>query len=288
VPAKQNNTNQRLLGAHVSTAGGLLKTLERAKILGCNCVQIFAGNPRGWKGTPVSTAEAEAYQAAAPEFGVQELIIHAIYLVNLASPKKEVYQKSLVSLRNDLISAGRLGVRNVVVHPGSDLGDGQGETRLRKALQSLQKDIPAGCRLLLEGMAGTKNSLGDLQTLGRLCQDLGKQVGICLDSAHLCASGYDLAKAEEFKRFIRDIKKYIGYEKIGCIHLNDSRQACGSHRDQHENLGEGYVGRTGLCRLLQHKPFWHLPFILETPGFNELGPDRKNMQRLRRYAASGI
>jgi deoxyribonuclease IV len=273
----------RLLGAHVSTAGGLQKTVERAQVLGCNCIQIFASNPRGWQSTPTSESDAHTYQQAASTHGVKTLIIHAIYLVNLASPKEEVAEKSLASMQRDLMSAKRLGALGLVLHPGSDLGDGQGVERLHKALKILLPSIPAGCRILLEGMAGTKNSIGDLETIGRLSRELGDKVGVCLDSAHLLAAGYDLPQTTGFKQLDLDIKKYIGYEKIGCIHLNDSKQPVGSHRDRHENLGEGFVGKAGLIHMLLHKPFAHLPFILETPGFDDQGPDQKNMQRMKQY-----
>jgi deoxyribonuclease IV len=228
----------RLLGAHVSTAGGLQKTVERAQVLGCNCIQIFASNPRGWQSTPTSESDAHTYQQAASTHGVKTLIIHAIYLVNLASPKEEVAEKSLASMQRDLMSAKRLGALGLVLHPGSDLGDGQGVERLHKALKILLPSIPAG---------------------------------------------YDLPQTTGFKQLDLDIKKYIGYEKIGCIHLNDSKQPVGSHRDRHENLGEGFVGKAGLIHMLLHKPFAHLPFILETPGFDDQGPDQKNMQRMKQY-----
>ena len=282
-PGKNKKKIERLLGAHISTAGGIRKTLKRAQELECNCMQIFAGNPRGWQSSPVTESEAHAYREAAAALGVKALVIHAIYLVNLASPKIEVHEKSLASLQRDLLSARRLGAQSLVVHPGSDLGDGQGEARLRKGLRTLLPNIPQGCRLLLEGMAGTKNSVGDLETIGRLSRSLGDKVGVCLDSAHLFAAGYDLTREKGFEKLEQDIKKYIGYQKIGCIHLNDSKQLCGSHRDRHENLGEGFVGRAGLVRMLKHKPFAQLPFILETPGFNDLGPDLKNMQRMKQY-----
>ncbi len=278
----------RLLGAHLSTAGGLLKTLERAEELRCNCVQIFASNPRGWKGRSFSETQATEYRDAMSRSRVRELIIHAIYLVNLASPKQEVYEKSLGSLRNDLISAGRLGAKNLVLHPGSDLGQAGGEVRLIQALRELQPDIPGGCRILLEGMAGTAHSLGDLPTIGRIGSILGPKIGVCLDSAHLCASGYNLGEAQDFKRFDRDVKKHIGYARVGCIHLNDSKKPCGSHRDHHENLGQGFVGRQGLINLVKHKPLRHLPYIIETPGFNEQGPDARNMRELKKYAGAGV
>lgn len=276
--------NARLLGAHLSTSGGLLKTLERARELECSCVQIFASNPRGWSGAPYPEAEARAYREAAPGAGVRALVIHAIYLVNPASPKPEILQKSTEALRRDLVSAGRLGALAVVVHPGSDLGEGGGEERIFRVLHELLPDIPDGCRLLLEGMAGTRHSLGDLPTLGRLCRALGPKIGVCLDSAHLCAAGYNLSDPRDFRRLDEDIREQVGYDRVGCLHLNDSRSPCNSRRDLHENLGEGHVGEDGLRRLLHHPPFAQLPFILETPGFDDKGPDEKNLRRLRQYA----
>ncbi len=260
--------------------------LEQACTLGCNCVQIFAANPRGWTGSAVTRESGAEYQRLAPEYGVRALVVHAIYLVNLASPKPDVAARSLAAMRRDLLAAQQLGALAVVMHPGSDLGDGQGPERLTRALKRLLPEIPSGCRLLLEGMAGRPGTLGHLSVLGPLVRTFPEAIGICLDSAHLCAAGYNFAKATDFSRFDRDVRTWVGYDRVGCLHLNDSRQPCGSHRDNHENLGEGFVGRAGLTRVLAHPTFRHVPVIMETPGFDELGPDALNMQRLRTY--SGI
>lgn len=277
-------TRSRLLGAHLSTAGGMAKLLERARRLRCTCVQIFAANPRGWQGRPVSASEAGAYHRLAPRAGVRQLLIHAIYLVNLASPKAEVVRRSVQALRRDLISAGRLGAQGVVVHAGSDLRQGGGSGRIVASLRILLPLVPAGCRILLETSAGERPNLGDFPSLGRLCRALGPRVGVCLDSAHVCAAGYNLSDARDYGRLLADVKRHVGIRRVGCIHLNDSRSACGSHRDHHENLGEGHVGSAGLKRLLNAPAFRHLPVILETPGFDQQGPDLRNLRRLRAWA----
>jgi deoxyribonuclease-4 len=273
----------RLLGAHLSTAGGWELMLAKARTLGCRAVQIFAANPRAWAGSPVSRVAAERYRALAPRYGVRALVVHAIYLVNLASPDARLAARSARAVRRDLVSAGRLGARAFVLHPGSDLGVPGGEARLRKRLRALLPAVPAGTRLLLEGMAGTRHSLGSLAVLGRLARALGPRVGVCLDSAHLCASGYRLDDPAGFRRLDRDLRRWVGIRRIGCIHLNDSAQPCGSRRDHHANLGEGHVGRAGLTRCLAHPPFARLPFILETPGFDQQGPDARNLARARAY-----
>jgi deoxyribonuclease-4 len=273
---------EALLGAHLSTAGGLMKTLERARERGCQCIQIFAGSPRAWKKNPVSQEDADAFRLAAPGAQVRGLVIHASYLVNLASSREAVAQPSVESLRKDLISAGRLGAWSVVVHPGTDQ-DGQGEARLLQALRTLLPEIPAGCRLLLESMAATNHSLGSLEILGRVCRPFDLRLGVCLDTAHLWAAGYQLDNAKDFKRLDLDIRQQLGYDRIGCLHINDSKYPCGSHRDVHQNLGEGFVGRKGLTRFLRHPPFQGLPCIIETPGFDQKGPDLKNMQRLHAF-----
>lgn len=281
---RSQTAEARLLGAHLSTAGGLAKLLQRGRELGCTCLQIFAANPRGWSGRAVSSAEAAAYRRLAPAAGVRQLIIHAIYLVNLASPKPQVARRSAQALRRDLLSARRLGAQGVVVHAGSDLGQGGGQARLLSRLRALLPLIPAGCRLLLETSAGASPNPGDLPSLGRLCRNLGPRVGVCLDSAHLFAAGYDLSDPQGYRRLIAGLRRHVGLRRVGCLHLNDSRSACGSHRDWHENLGEGRVGRAGLKRLLNDPAFRRLPVILETPGFDEQGPDRRNLGRLRAWA----
>jgi deoxyribonuclease-4 len=272
------------LGAHLSTQGGWEKMLLRAQALGCSCVQIFASNPRGWSGTIITRASGKNYQMLAPRFGVEALVVHAIYLVNLASPNPVIAARSLKSVISDLGAAGYLGARALVLHPGSDTGAGGGEERLLRALKRLRPRVPPGLRILLEGMATPPGRLGHLATRGKIVHAAGEHVGVCLDSAHLCAAGYDLADAEDFKRFDRDLKRWIGFSRIGCLHCNDSRQPCGSHRDHHENLGEGFVGSAGLKRILTHTAVQKVPVIIETPGFDNLGPDLKNMRRLRSYA----
>jgi deoxyribonuclease-4 len=274
----------RLLGAHLSTQGGWEKMLQRAQALSCGCVQIFASNPRSWSGTVITRASANIYQALAPRFGVEALVVHAIYLVNLASPSPVTAARSFKSVVSDLGAARYLGAKVFVLHPGSDTGKGGGEARLVQALRRLRPHVAPGQRILLEGMASPPGRLGHLATLGRIVRAAGKHVGVCLDSAHLCAAGYDLADAADFNRFDRDLKRWIGYQRIGCLHGNDSRQPCGSHRDHHENLGEGFVGRAGLARILAHPAVQKVPVIIETPGFDDLGPDLKNMRRLRQYA----
>ncbi len=276
-----------LLGAHLSVSGGWEAMLSRARTLRCSAVQIFASNPRGWRGAPVSTASAARYRALAPRFGVRALVVHASYLVNLASPDARLAARSARAVRRDLLSAGRLGACAVVLHPGSDLGVPGGEARLRDRVRALLPAVPAGTRLLLEGMAGTRHSLGALDVLGRLARALGPRVGICLDSAHLCASGYRLDHPAGFRRLDRDLRRRVGLRRIGCFHLNDSAHPCGSRRDHHANLGEGHIGRAGLARCLRHPPFARLPFILETPGFDQQGPDARNLARARAYLRSG-
>lgn len=277
-------TPGRLLGAHLSAAGGMEQLLQRARKLGCTCLQIFAANPRGWRGRAVSAAEAGVYRRLAPAAGVRQLMLHAIYLVNLASPKPAVARRSLQALRRDLLSARRLGAQGVVVHAGSDLRQGGGQARLLGNLRALLPLVPAGCRLLLETSAGASPNLGDFPSLGRLCRSLGPRVGVCLDSAHLFAAGYDLSDPRGYGRLTADLRRHVGLRRVGCLHLNDSRSACGSHRDWHENLGAGRVGPAGLKRLLNDPAFRRLPVILETPGFDQQGPDRRNLRRLRAWA----
>jgi deoxyribonuclease-4 len=284
VVTKRSAKLTRLLGAHLSTSGGWEKLLQRAQTLGCRSVQIFASNPRGWTGTLITPASGNIYRSLAPRYGVEALVVHAIYLVNLASPNPVTAARSFKSVVSDLKAARYLGAKALVMHPGSDTGAGGGEERLLRALVRLRAHVAPGMRILLEGMASPPGRLGHLATLGRMVRRAGAHVGVCLDSAHLCAAGYHLADGADFKRFDRDVKRWIGYSWIGCLHCNDSRQPCGSHRDQHENLGEGFVGRAGLVRILAHPAVQKVPVILETPGFDNLGPDLKNMQRLRKYA----
>ena len=280
--ASGRRDGERLLGAHVSARGGLPAALQRAGALGCNCMQIFASNPRSWNGPAPTPGEGLAYRRGVARSGVRAAVVHAIYLVNLASPKAEVVARSRRSVIRDLRAAAVMDARGLVLHPGSDLGEGGGEDRLIRHLAAVLRAVPAGPRVLLEGMAGTRHSLGDFATLGRVGARLGRRVGYCLDTAHLCASGYDLAG--NFTALVRDLNRHLDVSRVGCLHVNDSRHPVGSRRDQHANLLEGVIGRRGFVRMLAHPPFRHLPAILETPGFDRAGPDRLNLRRLRALA----
>jgi len=278
------NKPKTYLGAHLSTAGGLLKTLERAKVIGATSIQIFASNPRGWSGKSIALKAASSFVKHKADYQVGPLVIHAIYLVNLASPDAVIRNKSMAALKRDLISAGRLGVNHIVLHPGSDKGEAHGLAYLIECLKKLRPFIPARCKILLEGMAGTRNSLGDLVTLKKVLSSVGKKhFGICLDTAHLFATGYDIRKEQGLLRLQEDIKRTVGLKSIGCIHLNDSKQQCGSKRDHHENLGVGKIGKQGLINFLKVFGDDNRPVIMETPGFDDEGPDLQNMKRLKKY-----
>jgi deoxyribonuclease-4 len=228
----------------------------------------------------------EKFRRVAGEEGVHPVYLHAIYLLNPSGPDAELRAKSVRSMREYLLWADRLGAAGVVVHLGSSAGTTPEEAlvnlcdSLRAALQE-----PSDSPLLLETSAGTRNSMGSSfaaigEALRRL--DAGERAGVCLDTAHVFAAGYDVATPDGLESSLREFDREIGLEKLRLIHANDSKVALGAARDRHENIGEGYIGREGWRTLLGHPALRALPWVMETPGVGRSGPDAAQVQLLRR------
>jgi deoxyribonuclease-4 len=261
-----------LIGAHVSPAGGLVKALERGQERGCEAIQIFNQNPRAWKPREYPEAEIEAWHAALPGSGVRALLIHAVYLLNCASEDEGIREKSLVSLETSLRAGGALGAVAVVLHPGSALKGRDPAPAIPRAGATIREALersPGGCPLHLENTAGAGGTLGrSFEELAALLEAAGgdPRLGICLDSCHLYASGYDVRTPEALAHVLDEFDRIVGLDRLGSLHFNDSKAAFASNVDRHAILGEGELGEAGAAAWFREPRFQDLPCVLETPG----------------------
>jgi deoxyribonuclease IV len=259
-----------LIGAHVSPAGGPAKAIARGEERGCDAIQIFNQSPRAWRPRAYSEDEVAEFHDASTESEVQALVIHAVYLLNPASEDAELRAKTLTALVGALRAGELLGARSVVLHPGSALKD-EVEPALRRAAEVIKEALEEtdSCPLHLEDTAGAGGTLGrSFAELARLMELAGGdgRLGVCLDSCHLLASGYDIRDADGLGRVLDDFDAAVGLDRLASLHVNDSATPLGSNRDRHINLGDGELGVDGCAAFLSEPRFEGLPCIFEGPG----------------------
>jgi deoxyribonuclease-4 len=281
-----------LIGAHVSTSGGLPKAIERGSELGCESIQIFNQSPRMWRPTKYGEDDFAAFREAMAASPVEAVVIHAVYLINCASKDKELRKKSLASLTHALRIGDGIGAAGVVLHPGAQKGEPLGPSikRAAKVIAAALKDSES-CHLLLEQTAGHKGLLGrDFDQTAELIELAGggKRLGLCLDSCHLFVQGYDVTDAEHLGAVVDEADEKVGLERLRCLHVNDAAAPLGSCRDRHANLGKGEMGKQGLAAFLSEPRFEGLPATLETPGPSKKGADRKEVQAAKRLRKAGL
>ena len=258
------------IGAHVSISGGMDKAIERQEEIGGNCGQIFAGSPRTWSVSEYDEDEGQEFQDFRDEQDQNPYVIHSTYLVNLATPKDDLFEKSLDCLQSELDAASTLGVEYVVFHPGAHTGSGRdaGVKRIAEGIDNLE--IPENVTLLLENTAGKGTtlgkSMGELREMIEEAETDSEKVGVCIDTCHAHAAGYELKEKEGFEDFIQEIKEDIGLEKIKVLHLNDSKDEKGSEKDNHQDIGCGNIGDEGFSNIVNAEEFEDLPMVLETPS----------------------
>ncbi len=275
------------LGAHESIAGGIHKAFDRAQSVGCDAVQIFVRPNRSWAVPPLTDDDVALFRARAAETGIRPVVAHSSYLLNLASPKENLWQRSIDTLIIELERCETLGVPWLVLHPGAHVGTGE-ETGLARMAQALGdvRTATEGFRsaILLENAAGQGTRLGyRFEHLGWLLDHTagGERLGICLDTCHMFAAGYDLRTTGGYAATMEAFERTIGLERLKAVHLNDSKGEVGSRRDRHEHIGKGTIGLVGFRRLLNDPRMMGLPGLLETPKGVDLQEDRENLAVLR-------
>jgi deoxyribonuclease IV len=281
-----------LIGAHVSPAGGPAKAIERGIEKGCDAIQIFNQNPRAWKPTVYSDEQVAAFREAMDSGRVDALLIHAVYLLNAASDEKEFRDKTRASLIASLRAGEALGAHAVVLHPGS-AKTGQVAPAIKRAGKVIKQALSESenCALHLENTAGEGGTLGrSFHELADVIDAAGgsERLGVCLDSCHLFASGFDIRTEEGLSAVLDDCVEIVGVDRVGSLHLNDSQTPLGSNRDRHADIGEGELGRRGCGVFLSEPRFQGLPCVLETNGPDGHGPDRAQITLTRRLRAQGL
>ena len=270
------------VGAHVSVAGGAEKAIERQEEVGGNCGQIFAGSPRTWSVKEYEDSEASEFRDLREESGQEPYVIHSTYLVNLATPKDDLLEKSKACIQKELYAAEQLGVEYVVFHPGAHTGSGReaGIETIVSAVDDL--DIPDSVTLLFENTAGKGTTLG--KSFGELREMVEgtsqDNVGVCIDTCHAHAAGYELSNEQGFTDMIQEIKEDLGLENVEVLHLNDSKDERGSEKDNHEHIGEGNIGDKGFSNIVNSEAFEDVPMVLETPNTDEKGY-KENIERIK-------
>jgi deoxyribonuclease IV len=275
------------IGAHVKSSGGVWNAIANAVALGCEAVQFFAGSPRTWAPTVYKDAAAARFVTERAASPIRFVVIHTIYLINLASAKEDFYEKSVTALAGAVAAAEQLGADAVVTHVGSHQGAGfdAGLQRVQTALRRvLSESEGSGVRLLLENTAGAGGTMGvDFDELGAMIRaaDNHPRLGLCLDTAHLFEAGFDLRTAAGLDEALTRLDDACGLDRLVMLHLNDSKTPQGSNRDRHENIGGGELGLDGFGAIVNHPALADIPGILEVPGFDGDGPDLRNVEILR-------
>ena len=281
-----------LIGAHVSPAGGPAKAVERGTERACRSIQIFNQNPRAWKPTVYSDQQVADFRDAMEGSRVDALLIHAVYLLNPASDTKEFRDKTRTSLIASLRAGDALGAHAVVLHPGSAKAGKVGPA-IKRAGKVIAQALgeSESCPLHLENTAGAGGTLGrSFEELAALIDASGggKRLGLCLDSCHLFASGFDIRTEEGLTQVLDDCTAIVGKGRLGSLHLNDSQEPLGSNRDRHADVGEGELGNRGCSVFLSEPRFQDLPLVLETHGPDRQGPTKQEITRTRRLRSQGI
>jgi len=281
-----------LIGAHVSQAGGLPNAVQRGLERDCRAIQIFNQSPRMWRPTVFSQEGIAAFREAMAASQIDAVLIHAVYLVNCASEDPDIREKSLASLTQSLRVGEAIGACGVVLHPGS-AKTGDVDQAIARAGATIAEALAESeqCPVHLENTAGAGGTLGrSIDELASLLAAAGggERLGLCLDSCHLFASGFDIRTPAGMDAVTAVLTEKIGIERVGSLHLNDSQTPLASNRDRHANVGEGELGQEGCAAFLSAPALQGLPCVLETPGENRSGPTREQIQLARALHERGL
>ena len=277
--------NIMLMGAHVSASGGYFRGIERGMELGCESIQIFPSAPHSWATKPILQEEITTFSNTFTSSDIASVYFHAIYLLNLATEDATHLKKSTLAMIEFLNLSEQIGVNSVVLHPGNHKGIGQeaGQKILEKSLINILDNSPDTTKISIENMSGAGTQMcGDFEQIISIIENIGSdRVGICLDTQHAFAYGYDIRRYRTCHQIISLIESRIGLDKLHLIHANDSKTALGSNLDRHENIGEGHIGNIGLKNMMHCLLQTNIPFILEVPGYSKKGPDNQSISDLK-------
>lgn len=289
---QSKNLKDILLGAHFSIAGGLHKAIFTASKYGCTAVQIFTKNSNQWKERTLADDEIERFNEARELTGIESICSHTSYLINLASPEKSKFNRSVKALKQEFLRSSQANIPYVILHPGSHMGQGE-EKGLRRVALGINRTferIPVmTCRLLLETTAGQGSNLGyTFEQLAQISElvEAKERIGFCFDTCHTFAAGYDLSTKKAYYKTMQAFDRVIGLDRLCVVHLNDAKKGLGSKVDRHEHIGRGAIGIDAFRCIMNDRRLKNVPKILETPkGKGPVDYDRMNLNRLRSLIA---
>jgi deoxyribonuclease-4 len=280
----------------MSISGGVSRAFARGELVECSAMQIFTKSERQWKAKPLPPEEIAAYQAEQQRTGIQPVIVHASYLINMASPKDDLWEKSIAAFAEELERCALLNIPYIVIHPGSHTGSGE-DAGIQRHAEAVNRLLSEGVgdrvMILLENTAGQGTALGwSFEHLARMLElvpndaPMQERMGVCVDTCHTFAAGYDIRTAETYEQTFAEFDRLIGLDRIKAFHLNDSQKELGSRVDRHDHLGKGCIGVEGFRLLVNDPRFRHVPMIIETPkeDMDNAPEDKENLALLRSLA----
>jgi len=272
-------------GFHISIAGGFSRIVERAKARGCETIQFFSRNPRGWRYSPLNKKEVKAFRSSLPSSHLSPLFLHMPYLPNIASSKSKFYKRSIRSIATDLQRAEQLGAQYLIIHIGHRMesSEDQAIEAVSQGIHQAFEKVKNAVILLMENTAGQGTEIGyTFDQIQRIVEGVSdhERMGVCLDTAHSFEAGYDLSNTDGIERTLENFDRTLGLKRLHLFHLNDSKTPLGSKKDRHWHIGEGCIGLEGFRYLVNHPSLRHLPGIMETPRQDTV-EDLKNMKVIR-------
>lgn len=259
-----------LLGGHMSIAGGFYKAILAGESIGCTVIQIFTKSNRQWRSKPIEKEAIELFRSTWKNSGIRSVIAHSSYLLNIGSPDKEVYKKSMISLEDEMKRCNELGIKYLVLHPGSHIGSSEPKCldKIIKSLNIILEKVSGKVKILLETMPGQGTQVCyKFDQIGYIFDHIKnkKRIGVCLDTCHIFAAGYDFSVKKGYEKVMQEFDKAIGFRRLKVFHINGSKKALGSRVDRHENVGKGKIGKEAFRLLFNDERFFDIPKILETP-----------------------
>jgi deoxyribonuclease-4 len=272
-------------GFHISIAGGFSKVVERANVRGCETIQFFSRNPRGWKYSPLNKEEVKEFRLSIQSSTLFPVFLHMPYLANIASFKSKFYKRSIHSIATDLQRAAQLGAQYLIIHIGHRMESSEDEAieAVSQGIDQAFQKVKNPIILLMENTAGQGSEIGyNFEQIKRIIEGVedNKRLGVCLDTAHTFEAGYNLSSKDGLERTLKNFDQAVGLKRLHLLHLNDSKTPLGSRKDRHWHIGEGYIGMEGFRNLVNHPLLRQLPGIMETPRKDTV-EDLKNMEVIK-------
>ncbi len=272
-----NSGDNMIIGGHMSISGGFREAPERANKIGLNSMQVFTKNQRQWIAKPLDIDDVNEYKENMKSFGIKITVAHASYLVNLAAPADENFKKSIDSMVHELERCDTLDIPYLIFHPGAHMGKGEsyGLKRIVQGMDEIISRFKGKAKITIETTAGQGSNLGyKFEQIQYMLDNVSDKdmVKVCMDTCHIFAAGYELRSKNGYEKTMEEFDNKIGFKNLVAVHLNDSEKALGTRVDRHAQIGFGYIGKQGIKNILFDKRFSEIPFILETPGGEDLYP----------------